>query len=368
MIYLDQATATWQQGEDVLSYKRQKEIIEYGVSSASVLVDEFEEKVADYLGVTKSRVLATNSGTSALHLSLIGAGVKPGDNVVLPVLTYAATVNAIKYVGANPVFTDVCEDTWLMDIDTELMDGDIYKYVMPVDLYGNVFCDSIVSDLLEDGSRAKLILDACESFGAESSLESISNRDFYCYSFNGNKIITTGAGGLIVHQDKETISKLKRLSMQGRIDNYQFTGLYFDVGYNYRMAGINASLGIKQLKSMGHFLKRKRAIYDIYKNELSGKLKFQSISPLSNHWMTAALFPYELHEAMGIPSIMSWLKTKDIPSRRVFRPLNHSQPFKDGKRYPVADMIYDRGLCLPSSVINTDEDIMHVCKTLKEIL
>jgi perosamine synthetase len=333
-------------------------ILEGGVSSASPVVDEFEKIMARYFYVDKDNVLATNCGTSALHLSLIGAGVKPGDDVVLPVLTYAASANAIKYVGANPVFVDVDKDTWLMDIDDELLDGEVYRYAMPVDLYGNIDSDIYFEE------KVKLIADCCESLGAvELYLGDMEH--FYCFSFNGNKIMTTGAGGLIVHDNKDTIKRLKRLSKQGRAKGFEKNGLFSGVGYNYRMAGINAALGLEQLTWVDYRIERKKEIFDIYQNELGDKLTFQKIECESNYWMTAVLFPEDF---MPIPDVMHLLKTENIPTRRIFRPLNHSMPFRDYKSYPVAEMIYNRGLCLPSSTKNKDEDIIRVCKTIKKIL
>jgi dTDP-4-amino-4,6-dideoxygalactose transaminase len=124
-------------------------------------------------------------------------------------------------------------------------------------------------------------------------------------------------------------------------------------------------LGLEELTTLNWSIERKREIFDIYLNELGGKLTFQKIRSASNYWMTVALLPEDF---MTIPYLMHLLKTENIPTRRVFRPLNHSLPFEDHKRYPVAEMIYNRGLCLPSSTKNRDEDIIRVCKTIKKIL
>lgn len=333
-----------------------------GISTRSKYVEQFEQAVADYLQIDSNYVVATNSGTSALHLALLAAGVKPGDDVLVPVLTYGASVNAIKMVGGNPVFVDVDKDTWLADFDYELFEDGIYKFAMPVDLYGNMF-----NLYLFNNEKTKIICDAAESFphlfGLDYIGSSYFDNWFYCFSFNGNKILSTGAGGVVVNGDINNIERIKSIASQGRSPSYNYDGLHLFEGFNYRMAGINAKYGLDHFKYLDGFLKRKEKFNEIYRNELGDIVTFQKIN-CSNYWMIAVLLP----EKESVIDIRQALKLEGIPTRRIFRPLNHSEPFQDGKTYPNAEMIYNRGLCLPSSHLNTDDDIYTVCKILKKLL
>ncbi|MFB5622681.1 MAG: aminotransferase class I/II-fold pyridoxal phosphate-dependent enzyme [Nitrosarchaeum sp.] len=331
------------------------------ISTRSKYVEQFEQAVADYLRIDSDYVVATNSGTSALHLALLAAGVKkPGDDVLLPVLTYGASVNAIKMAGGNPVFVDVDKDTWLADFNYELFEDGIYKFAMPVDLYGNIF-----NIIHFDEYDVSIIIDAAESFYQSASIDAdYYPNTFYCFSFNGNKVLSTGAGGVVINGDINNIEKIKSIASQGKSPAYNYDGLHLSEGFNYRMAGINAKYGLVHFKYIGGFLKRKEKFNEIYRNELDNIVTFQKINCSSNYWMIAILLP----ENESVIDTRHALKLEGIPTRRIFRPLNHSEPFRDGKTYPNAEMIYNRGLCLPSSHLNTDDDIYMVCKTLKKLL
>lgn len=328
------------------------------ISTRSKYVEQFEQAVADYLQIDSNYVVATNSGTSALHLALLAAGVKPGDDVLLPVLTYGASANAIKMAGANPVFVDVDKDTWLADFDYELFEDGIYKFAMPVDLYGNMFSIWGFND------NVKIINDSAENFHLSSCPGAhYYQNEFYCFSFNGNKVLSTGAGGVVINGDINNIERIKSIASQGRSPYYNYDGLHLLEGFNYGMAGINAKYGLDHFKYLDGLLKRKEKFNEIYRNELGNIVTFQKIN-CSNYWMIAILLP----ENESVIDIRQALKLEGIPTRRIFRPLNHSEPFQDGKTYPVAEMIYNRGLCLPSSHLNTDDNIYTVCKTLKKLL
>lgn len=347
----------------------------YGVSTASPIVNAFELKIANILDTSPSNVVATNSGTSALHLALIGAGVKPGDRVVVPVLTFASTLNAISYVGAEPVFCDVNKDTWLMNTSSlawtlamEFTGYEWFKFIMPVDLYGNLVDTADILDYYN--YMPKVILDSAESFGVREP----GYADFTCFSFNGNKVITTGGGGLLLggwipvgdnwerSNQRNNADLLRKLSTQAKNTD----GSHFDIGFNYRMPGINAAIGLGQLDRLDSFLSTKRRINQIYKEELSEILTFQKETPgsVSSWWFTAALWP----EGTDIEEVQKRLQSENVPTRRIFRPLNQSKPWRDEKRYPVAEMIYQRGLCLPGSTRMDDIDVYYVVEKVKEIV
>ena len=319
MISLDHSNIGQPDIDSVLSCLRAGQ-----VSTAAPVVAEFEKRMAEWLGVPDC--VATNSGTAALHLALMECGVGPGDEVIIPALTYVATRNVLQYIGARPQVRDVDSETWL------LLEDKRYGYArIPVDLYGNVFM----------GKGA--IFDAAESLGSKPPHD---NKDMICYSFNGNKLMTTGGGGLIVGPDLDSIrAKLN-------------PGHYDGVGYNYRMPSLNAALGLGQLERLDSFLEKKRRFNGIYRHELNKFVKFQVPMPGSepSWWMTACLFdrPAEIMQQI--------LAQKSIPTRRIFEPL------ADRETCPNAWHIYDQGLCLPSGTLMEDEDVLQVCRVIRGIL
>lgn len=332
-----------------------------GVSSASEIVDEFEEKIANYLNINKDCVLATNSGTSALHLALIGAGVKKNDYVLLPTTTFVSTANVVKYIGAKIVFADIDIYNWCIShnyvdaFSRSLKNKKLEQkmFVIPVDLYG---CTEDYIDYIEEEIwNASIIIDAAESFGKRKVNE--DDGDFICFSFNGNKIVTTGAGGLLIG-DKDDIQYLRHLSVQSKLKN----GFYDNIGYNYRMAGINAALGLIQLKRIDEFLEKKRHIKYLYSRSLDDSIIFQEDYGNSSNWLTTILFPDDIN----IEDFKNYLYISGIETRRIFTPLHLSKPFKNNKSYPNAEYLYNHGLCLPSSTLCTDNDVLYVCEKVNK--
>ncbi len=316
-IYLDQSNIS---GIEIYTITRT--LRNNQVSTAGTTVQEFEQAMAKWLGVIDC--IATNSGTSALHLALMER-VRPKDKVIIPALTFVATRNVLAYVEANPIIKDVDIETWLLP--SRLYIG--YPLTMVVDLYGNPF------------HGFATFYDSAESLGAWRGYHSALT----CYSFNGNKVMTTGGGGLLVGPDLDNIrAKLN-------------PGSYDGTGYNYRMPALNAALGLGQLQRLDGFLEKKRRFNQIYRDELP-MLKFQEATPGSepSWWMSCCLFE------QGAEVIQTALKERDIPTKRIFKPL------ADRESCPNAWYIYDHGLCLPSSTLNEDEDILTVCKKIRGIL
>jgi len=353
MIHLDSANITDLEIECVTGALRM-----CGISTSSPLVDEFEKAMKDYLGV--SDCIATNSGTSALHLALIACGIGPEDEVIIPALTFKATENAVRYTGAMPVVVDVDPEMWNLDFDE--IDQAINawtKAIIPVDLYGNPHDDHIGGrsyHWLDKNMKLMkqtlpLVIDASESLGAQSMGVLIghahvpSNYPFTCFSFNGNKIMTTGGGGLLIGENLDSIREKIH------------PGDYEGMGYNYRMTGLSAALGLAQLERLEGFLVKKLMFNAIYREELRGLVRFQKATPDSepSWWLTACLFPEEI----DIPDLQTKMKGKGIPTRRIFKPLAD---------LPNARYIYDHGLCLPGSTLNTGDDILEACKTIKELI
>jgi perosamine synthetase len=324
------------------------------VSSAGPITDEFEQAMAKYLGV--SDAVAVNSGTSALHLALLACDVGPGDEVILPVTTFVATANAVSYIGAKPIFVDIDPITW--NIDSQKAIEAITPRTMAficVHLYGNP-CDMSYFPRIR-------IEDAAESLGAKFKGKHTGTLgDLGCFSFNGNKIMTTGGGGLVVSRWLKSLDKIRNLSVQAK----NHDGTHNAIGYNYKMPSLNASLGLAQLKNLESFLAKQRRFNEIYRNELAGLVKFQEATPDSepSWWFTVCLFPPDI----DISSLQAELYKHWIPTRRIFRPLTDSKPYQNRNVYPNARYIYNHGLCLPRSTLNTEKDIMYVCKKIKKMI
>ena len=313
--------------------------LDYIPSTRGDKVREFERACADYLGVDDC--VAVNSGTSALFLSLLACGIGPKDEVLVPACTFAGTANAVLYTGANVKLIDVDGKTWCISQQYEKYLKRKTKAIIPVSLYGCTFN-------LTDYYSAQLIFDLAEAFPLSAP------GCIRCYSFNGNKTITTGGGGLIVGQNLDKIRAML------------IPGLYDGLGWNMGMPAVNAALGLEQLKKVDIYIEKKRRFNQIYREELDGLVKFQEPTPGSNPvwWMTACLFP----ENISVPELRKKLYDKGIPTREIFRPLYYYPHIKDKTYCPNAEYIYNHGLCLPSSVKNSDGDIRRICKTLKNVI
>jgi len=310
--------------------------LDYIPSTKGIDVQDFEIAMGKYLCV--DQCVATNSGTSALHLALLACGIGRGDRVVVPATTFIATANAVSYTGARVVLRDVHPDNWCLGGVIKRCDA-----VVPVALYGNISV-SVDIDL-----QAYCIIDSAESLDPLN----IKKQAFVCYSFNGNKIITTGGGGLITAFGGAGLGLIRQMINPGSYDG---------VGYNYGMTALSARLGLEQLKLLDSHNEKKRKFNKIYRENLKHRLKFQEVT--GTPWMTAVLFP----KGSDIIGLQHKLNDRGIPTRRVFEPLNHFKPYMDGKTYPVAEDIWQRGLCLPSSVRNSEEDIYEICQKIKGLL
>ncbi len=337
------------------------------ISSIGPFVRDFEERFASYLDVRMA--VSTQSGTAALHMALCGLGIGKGDEVIVPSLTFIATVNPVLYVGAKPVFVDVDPHTWNMD------PGSVAKKVnkktraiIPVHLYGNPCdMDGIMRIARKYGLR--VIEDATESLGAKHSNRHTGTiGDLGCFSFNGNKIMTTGGGGMVTGNDEKVLRRIKFLVNQAREDG----GGYYhpEVGFNYRMTNIEAAIGLAQLSRLESFLGKKSMFRDIYTDGL-GKvpgIEFQAEirKASSSHWLTCAKF-----KSGAIASrVQTELKAMSIATRRLFMPLTKLPPYESmaSGSFSNSEDIYEKGLCLPSSILNSGSDIRRVCRAIKEAL
>jgi dTDP-4-amino-4,6-dideoxygalactose transaminase len=331
-------------------------------------VDGFEKEMAVKLGV-KSAV-ALSSGTAAMHMALKAAGVEAGDVVFCPSLTFAATANPIIYQGAIPVFIDSDFETWNMD--PALLEKALDKYpeakaVIVVNLYGLAAdLDRIVEICGKRG--VPLIEDAAESLGAKYKGRYTGTfGDYGILSFNGNKIITTSGGGMLVSNNEERAAKVRFWATQARdkVRHYQHS----ELGYNYRMSNIIAGIGRGQLKVLDERVAKKKYIFEYYKKEL-GRLESVQFMPVNewnepNYWLSCITLSGRVRPA----DIMNALEADNIESRPIWKPM-HMQPVFEkydfiGTDEEASRRLFENGVCLPSDTKMTDDDLDRVCRIIK---
>jgi pyridoxal phosphate-dependent aminotransferase EpsN len=342
-------------------------------------VDAFEKEIATYTGV--SEAAAVSSGTAAIHLALSLLGVEKGDTVFCSTLTFVASANPILYLGAEPVFIDSEPETWNMSppaLEKALKEaaeiGKLPKALIVVNLYGqSAKMDELLA--LCNEYDVPMIEDAAESLGSfYKGKPSGSFGRFGIFSFNGNKIITTSGGGMLISDDVTAIQKARFLATQARdlAKHYQHSQL----GYNYRMSNILAGVGMAQMEVLEERVSARRSIFERYFNELGHKPGIQFMPELnntfSNRWLTA-LTINEKEAGVNANMVLDILETENIEARPVWKPL-HLQPlFKDVKYYShkdldVAEELFVNGICLPSGSNLNINDQFRVINCLKYLL
>lgn len=331
-------------------------------------VDGFENEFAQKVDITAAAAL--NTGTAAIHLALKAAGVGEGDIVFCQSLTFSGSANPIIYLNAVPVFIDSDYETWNMSC--EALEEAFRKYpnvkaVLPVHLYGlSADIDKIKELCVKYG--AVLIEDAAESLGTYyKSKHTGTFGDYGVFSFNGNKIITTSGGGMLVSDNDEMIKKARFWASQSRdkARHYQHS----ELGYNYRMSNINAGIGRGQLKVLEKRVAKKKYIFEFYKKELS-KLEGINFMPINkwnepNYWLSAAVLNGEVRPI----DIMEALEKENIESRPIWKPM-HMQPYFEEYDYigkDVSEKLFKNGICLPSDTKMTDDDLNRICKIIKRL-
>jgi dTDP-4-amino-4,6-dideoxygalactose transaminase len=337
-------------------------------------LEAFEREFADEVGVPHA--VALSSGTAALHLALLALGVGRGDRVITSTLTFAATANAIAYVGATPVFVDVSRDTWT--IDPDLLDEELTRSaksgarvaaVVTVDLYGQ--CANYDRIEAVCGRRGvPIVEDAAEALGATYHDRSAGAFGACAaFSFNGNKIITTSGGGMLVSHNRDLAERVRHLSTQARqrAPHYQ----HDEVGFNYRMSNLLAALGRGQLQTLPDKLTRRRLVNKSYRiafAEWPG-IAFMPEADYghSNCWLTCITVEPLL---CGVSSeqIRRHLESRNIESRPVWKPMHLQPPFEhcDKRGGAVAEELFEKGLCLPSGSSLTEEEQGRVIAAIDE--
>jgi dTDP-4-amino-4,6-dideoxygalactose transaminase len=336
-------------------------------------LDAFEGDIAVATG--RRAAVGLSSGTAALHLALLTIGVGPGDEVVASTFTFAATVNAIRYCGAEPVLIDSDRTSWNMDpqllsdvLARRAAAGSLPAAVVSVDLYGQC-ADYEAIEAICHRYDVPLVEDAAEALGATAyGRPAGSFGGVGVVSFNGNKIITTSGGGMLVTDDEEQAARVRYLATQARqaVAHYEHT----DVGYNYRLSNLLAALGRAQLQRLPAMMARRHEIHQRYRDALidggdAGGLVFMPVAPWNtwNGWLTCVVFD---QPGTNIET-MQRLAAHDIEARPLWKPM-HRQPVYarvEAHLSGVSDDLYDRGLCLPSGSSLTDEAIERVIAAIR---
>lgn len=364
-------------------WKYVKECLDTGwISSAGSYVNQFEQMVADYAGAKYG--VACMNGTAGLHIAQILCGIGQGDHVIAPNITFIATLNAIKYTGADPILVDVNPDDWQMDLDLleaylaentdfKTLDGKEYsvlnatgrpvKAIMPVHVLGNI---GDLDQLMAIAAKYKLdvIEDSTESLGSfYKGKHTGTFGKMGVFSFNGNKIISTGGGGVIVTDDEELAKKAKHLTTQAKASAMEY--IHDEIGFNYRLVNVLAAIGVAQMERFPKLLENKRKMDAFYRSELAGvgDIVFQSVSPdvEANCW----LFTFKTSRMRGL---LAYLNEHGVMSRPFWMPMNRLDMFKNNifvSQNNHSALIYESCISIPSSAGITGEEMWEVVKQIK---
>lgn len=349
------------------------------VSSVGSYVDQFEKMAAAFAG-TKYAV-ATSSGTTALHIALILMDVQPDEYVIAPNITFIATLNSIKYTGASPILIDTHPGSWQMDLDlleefltneTEQKDGACYykkdgrriKVLMPVHVLGNM-CDMDRLMALAQQHNLIVIEDSTEALGSYYKGQHAGSFGLMgTFSYNGNKIITTGGGGMIVTNDEALAKKAKHLTTQAKSDPFEY--MHDEIGYNYRLVNVAAAMGVAQMEQLPGFIQRKHEIIEFYKTALSGvgDISFQEVSADVNpNWWLPTI------KTERQKQVLKLLNDSKMQSRPFWVPMNQLRMFANDIYYNKTDRsnyVYQHCLSIPCSTNITNEELQAVADKIKE--
>lgn len=365
-----------------------KETIETGwVSTGGRFIQEFETKIAKYVGV--ERAIGCQNGTAGLHLALKVLGVEHGDEVIVPTVTFIAAVNPIKYMGAEPVFMD-CDDSLNMDMEkleeflkNECIQKDgqvinkntnkVIKAIIAVHVFGNPLNIEKLMEIKEK-YNLKLIEDSTEALGSYYLRGKYANKhcgtigDIGVYSFNANKILTTGGGGMVVSNNSKLLDEIAFLSVQAKTDSLYF--IHDDVGYNYRMTNIQAAFGTDQMDRLESFIETKVKNYNLYKETIEN-IDGLSLLPFteearSNHWFYSVIVNKEKY-GMDRDELLTALNENNIQTRPLWRLIHKQKPYLGSQRYRIEKAeFYEKNLInVPCSSNLAVEDVLSVLQSLQ---
>jgi len=358
------------------------------VSTGGAYIDQFEKNIAHYLKVNST--VACQSGTAALHLSLIQSGVDLGDEVIVPTLTFIAAVNPVKYCGAHPIFMD-CDDSLTLDAvkleqfcknECNFINGILInkkskrkiKAIIVVHVFGNLANMDKIMEIAEK-YNLKVIEDATEALGSYYTDGMYKGKfagtigDFGAYSFNGNKIITTGGGGMIIAKDENDLQKINYLSTQAKDDTFYY--IHDEIGYNYRMTNLQGALGVAQLEKLEEFIEIKKDNYDLYK-ELSSEINGVKILGFNenirpNYWFYSLVLK---NDNINRDEVIKKLAENKIQTRPIWGLIHEQKPYLEAQSYKVKKAFYyhDKVINIPCSSNLKKDEVIRVVEAIKNIL
>lgn len=360
------------------------------VSTGGAYITRFEKDLAVFLNT--HNVAACQSGTAALHMALVDCGVTPGDMVIVPTITFIAAVNPVKYQFAEPIFMD-CDDSLCMDpvklrnfcaVECELLKDGLYhkatgkrvKAVVVVHVFGNMADMESIMDIAAE-YHLKVIEDATEALGTRYTAGKYSGSfagtigDYGAYSFNGNKIITTGGGGAITARTTEMVNHLRYVSTQAKDDPHYY--IHNEIGFNYRMTNLQAALGVAQMEKLPEFIERKHRYYDLYKElfagyELGKLLSFRE-NTYSNQWFYS--LEIDKNRIRGtMRDIITKLHDRGVETRAIWGLIHEQKPYVGAITYKMEKAPYYSSciLNIPSSTQLTEDDIRYSTDMIKAVL
>ena len=358
------------------------------VSTGGRFISEFEDKIAKYVGVKEA--VGVQSGTAGLHTALRVLGVKRDEEVIAPTLTFIAAVNPITYLGAQPVFID-CDDTFCIDPiklekfcreECEVIEGKLYnkktkkqiKVIVVVHVFGNMADMEKIMDIAQK-YNLKVLEDSTEALGTYYTSGRYTGKfagtigDIGVYSFNANKIITTGGGGMVVSNNQELLDKVRFLSVQAKTDPLYF--IHDEIGYNYRMLNLQAALGTEQIDQLEDFINIKIRNYKRYKEAIE-KIEGLELMPFndnirSNHWFYSLLVDKEKY-GLNKDELLMKLNEENIQSRPIWGLIHQQKPYLNNEAYEIEKSLYyiDRILNIPCSTNLTEEEVDVVISKLRK--
>ena len=355
------------------------------VSTGGAYITQLEKMMSEYLHTEDAA--AVQSGTAALHLSMLECGVGYGDLVIVPTLTFIAAVNPARYCGADAVFMD-CDDSLCMDPDKleefcskecELQDsvlvhketGRKVKAVVVVHVFGNMANMERIMDIAGN-YHLRVIEDATEALGTKYTAGKYKDQyagtigDFGAFSYNGNKIITTGGGGMVVARNNDELQHIRYISTQSKDDPLFY--VHNEIGYNYRMTNIQAALGVAQMELLDEFVDRKNKNYAIYQELLDGDERFELLPFRDNTRSNKWFYALKIKKNVDIKELVKSLMEKQVQTRTIWGLISEQKPYADSIAYRI-----EKAKAYSASVINipcstniTEDDIKTVCKVIKE--
>lgn len=360
------------------------------VSTGGAYITQFENELAKFLNIHS--VAACQSGTSALHMALVDCGVVPGDMVIVPTITFIAAVNPVRYQFAEPVFMD-CDDSLCIDPvklkkfcseECELLKDGLHhketgkhvKAVIVVHVFGNMADMESIMDIAKKYNLT-VIEDATEALGTRYTRGKYTGRyagtigDYGAYSFNGNKIITTGGGGAITAKTSEMVNHLRYLSTQAKDDSHYY--IHNEIGFNYRMTNLQAALGVAQMEELPEFIKRKHHNYNLYDElfdgfELGKLMKFRPAT-FSNQWFYSLEINKECVKG-DMKEIITRLQKEGVQARAIWGLIHEQKPYKRFMKYQIRKALYYSSsiLNIPSTTQLTKEDVRYAAEIIKKVL